>query len=174
VLAGVLSLAACGDSGIATRQPEVPNDGIQMSGRVGGAQLSVSFGDPDFLITDCDVDDGLDGDWCLVARSIDGARVQIVFENPIVFTAGAVLDVDLSSCRGCDDVTTAAIVDVRVGDKAKRAIAGTVRVIEVGPRYAMTFTLRFDDGGTLAGEFNVRPLGAVVPVEEQTLFDSEA
>lgn len=156
-------LTGCGETPNAPRQAEVPNDGVQLSGRVGGANLSVSFGDPDFLVADCDPDDGLDRDWCLVARSIDGARVELVIENPPAFVAGETLDVDLDRCVACDDVEGAAVVDLVVDGTRRRAINGSVEVIETGPRYAMSFTLRFDDGGTISGEFNVRPLGAVVP-----------
>lgn len=167
-----LVLTACGETPNAPRQAEAPNDGVQLSGRVGGAQLSVSFGDPDFQLTDCDPQDGIDRDWCLTARSIDGARVDLIFENPTALAAGETYDVIFDRCTDCDDVTGGAVIDLAVSGERRRAVGGQLRVIEVSPRYAASFTLRFDDGGTISGEFNVRPLGAIVPAENQTPFDS--
>lgn len=173
VAVAALLSSACGDGVTSERPVQATNDGVQMSGRIGGANLSVSFGDPDFLITDCEVDDVIDGDWCLVARSIDGAQVTLVIENPAIFVPGEKLSVGFDRCTGCDDVQDHAVVDLEVGGVRRRAVGGTIEVIEASPRYAMAFNLRFDDGGTISGECNVRPLGAIVPVEEQTPFGTE-
>lgn len=164
-LAGLALLAgvACGDQEAQQRQAQGPDDGLQLTGRVGGAQLSVSYGAPDFQITDCDPDDGTDFDWCLRARSIDGSDVVLVFENPAVFVAGTTVDVGFDRCVGCDDVTDHGVVELRVGGEARRAVDGTVEVHEAGPRHVLEFRLRFDDGGSVSGSMDVRPLGVIVP-----------
>lgn len=163
-LAAVL-LAGCGEAPTEPRPVVAPNEGVQLSGQVGRAQLSVSDGDPAFSITDCDVDDGVDRDWCLVARSIDGSKVTLIIENPAIFVAGAELDVDFDRCRDCDDVTTGAIVDLIVDGTRRRAIDGAVKVVQAGDRYVLSFRLRFDDGGSISGECNVRPSGVIVPAD---------
>ncbi len=154
---------ACGDQEAQQRQAEATDDGMKLTGQVGGAQLSVSYGDPDFQLADCDPADGLDFDWCLRGRSIDGASVTLVFENPEIFVLGEATDVDFDRCVACNDVTTGAIVDLRVDGIARRAVNGTVTVTEAGPRYIVAFSLRFADGGIVTGQMNVRPLGAIVP-----------
>ncbi len=155
---------ACGDQEAQQRQAESADDGMQFTGRIGGANLSVSYGDPDFQLADCDPGDGVDFDWCLRGRSIDGASVVLVFENPSVLTLGEAIDVDFDRCTGCDQVTTGAIMELRVDGTARRAIDGTVTVTEAGPRYIASFSLRFDDGGSINGKMNVRPLGVLIPV----------
>ncbi len=176
LLAGAACLGgvACGDQEVQQRQAEAPDDGMQLTGRVGGSQLSVSYGDPDFQITDCDREDGADFDWCLRGRSIDGAEVVLVFENPAVLVPGETVDVDFDRCTGCDDVTTGAVVDLRLDGTRRRAIDGSVEVREAGPRYVAEFRLRFDDGGSISGTMNVRPLGVIVPGNSPSASPSEA
>lgn len=164
-LAGLLFVGAvgCGDQELQQQQAVAPDDGLQLTGRIGGAQLSVSYGAPDFQITDCDPDDGSDFDWCLRARSIDGADVVLVFENPAAFVPGTTVDVDFDRCGRCDDITDHGVVEVRVAGESRRATDGSVEVVEAGPRYIVEFRLRFDDGGSINGSMNVRPLGVIVP-----------
>ncbi len=159
-----LLAGACADQEVQQRQAEFPDDGIQLTGRVGRAQLSVSYGDPDFLTSDCDVEDGFDKDWCLRARSIDGADVLLILENPAIAVAGADVAVVRDLCGACDEVSSGAVMDLAVDGVRRRAIGGSLQVTSAGPdRYIGEFRLRFDDGGTVTGDFNVRPLGVLVP-----------
>lgn len=156
-LAVALLLGACGEEEATQRQPEAPDDGIQITGTLRGQRLSVSDGAPEVLLGDCDSRDGVDRDLCVVARTLIGDRVAVVLENPGILRAGARLPVAGDDCTHCDEVTGHVVVEVRREGRAVRAVGGRVVVRQAGPRYAAGLTLRFADGGVVSGGFNVRP-----------------
>lgn len=160
-LAAVAVLAAaCVTSEQAQRGPVDANDGLQLSGSVEGHNVSVSDGEPESLLGDCDPPDGRDHDLCIVSHTIDGAPLGLVVENPDALVVGAVLPARNPGTLGCgahcDEVSDAAVVELRRGRSRQFARRGTVTVLEAGGRYAATFQLEFR-GGTLNGAFNVEP-----------------
>lgn len=157
LVAVVLVVAACGDEEIVQRQPVAPDDGIVITGRYAGQTLSVTDGEPEVVVGDCDRGDGVDRDLCIVTRTIDGARLGLVLENPDALQAGSRLPVRGDACTTCDDVADHAVVDVRSDGPPRRASGGSLEVDMAGPRYVASFRLRFPDGGELTGRFNVRP-----------------
>lgn len=159
-LAVTLLLGACGEEEATQRQPEAPDEGIQITGTLQGRRLSVSDGAPEVVLGDCDSRDGLDRDLCVVARTLIGDRVAVVVENPGILEAEARLPVGGEDCTHCDEVTGHLVVEVRREGRAVRAAGGRVVVRQAGPRYAAELTLRFADGGVLSGRFNVRPTPA--------------
>ncbi len=158
LVAAVLAVG-CGAEAV-QRQPVAPDDGLSLSGRVGLDPVNLSHGEPEVLLADCDRDDGPDLDLCIVSRTIEGVGLAFVIENPEALRPGARLPV-AASCRGerCQEV---AVVELRRDGERMRANGGTLEVIEAGPRYAATFTLRFR-GGSLSGRFNVLPAGRPAP-----------
>jgi len=153
--AAAMAMSACAGTDT-QRQPTSSNEGLQLTGQYAGAQLSVSDGAPQLVAGDCDPGDGLDDDLCIIAVSLDGAQVAIVFENPITLVTGATLTIDDVECGGCDGVTDVAVVELRVDGDAARVAGGSVVVIDAGPvRLAGDLHLRFLDGGSLNGTFDV-------------------
>ncbi len=159
VLAGTLLLGACvnpEESG--QRQAEAEDDGVQATGRIGGARVAISDGGPETLIGDCDPGDGADEDVCWIARTIDGLTIAFVIENPAALVAGETLPVRADRCTDCDDVTDHAVVDLRINGDQRRASSGQLVVTQAGPRYAASFRVGFDDSDELIGDFNIRQL----------------
>lgn len=161
VAAGVLAMAAtgCADAEQPQRQPEAADDGLQATGRIDGQRVAISSGDPQVVLGDCDANDGLDRDLCLLARTIDGLELNVVLENPDVLTEGAPTPVRDDPCDGpaCDDVAEHAVVDVRVGGEQVRATGGRIVPSATGERYIADFDLRLPGSDRLVGGFNVRP-----------------
>ena len=153
-----LVLAACASSSLPQRQPEALDDGVQATGRLGGQRVAVSDGAPETNLVDCDSGAEVDADVCWIARTIDGLTIAFVIENPAALEAGETIPVQGADCETCDDVTDHAVVDLRVDGEQRRATAGRLVVGETGQRYAARFDLRFRDGDTLNGEFNIRQL----------------
>lgn len=157
VLVTTLLLAACGGEGV-QRQAVGPDDGLQVSGPFAGQRVSVSDGEPEVRLDDCDPADGPDQDLCIIARTIDGQDFELRIQNPDRLEAGTRVAVARSRCRAraCDDATDL-VVDVRLGDETVRASGESLRVRRAGPRFAAEFQLRFGGGGALSGSFDVRP-----------------
>lgn len=136
--------------------PESSRQGIQATGTLDGARVAISRGNPTVVLGDCDANDGLDEDLCILARTIDGLSVNLVVENPAVLVAGERLDV--GDCPDdCDEVTEVVVVEVRVDGDARRAVRGSLEVREAGERWAAGFDLVLPGGDRLIGEFDVEP-----------------
>lgn len=158
ILLGGCVVPDAGEGG--QRQPEAGgDDGVQASGTLDGRRISISNGAPDVVIGDCDPGVDLDDDVCFVTRTIDGDTIAVVIENPAVLTPGEAIDIVRDPCTTCDDVTTGAVVEIRVNGAARRVDSGRLEVIEAGERYAADFVLDFRGGDRLVGSFNVRQLG---------------
>ena len=162
-----LVFAACGttnqQSGPSGLQPVNGRSGLRLSGTVHGRQFSTSAGAPNLVAGDCDPNDGRDQDVCFQTQDIDGLDVVLVFENPDVLVAGDTIPVNDPGCPPelCDAVSDVAVVDLQigVGGDRTRASDGTLQLTAVVPRlrYAGEILLRFPDGSTAAGEFEVVP-----------------
>lgn len=150
-------VAGCASSSLPQRQPEALDDGVQATGRLGGQRVAVSDGSPETNLSDCDPQTP-DRDVCWTARTIDGATLTLVIENPAALVPGEALPVRADDCDTCDDVTEHAVVELRVDGESRRASGGRLRVREVGERYAASFDVRFRDADALTGEFNIRQL----------------
>ena len=150
-----LVLAGCADPEVSQRQPVSAVDGIQATGQFDGHRIAVSDGEPEVVLGDCDLPDGVDEDLCIVAFSIDGSTLALVIENPLALEIGD--DVPVTSCSGHCDEAAGVVVEVRVDGVARRATGGTVDIVEAGPRWRMAFTLRFGGADSLTGEYDVLP-----------------
>jgi len=137
--------------------PESRDQGIQATGTLDGARVAISRGNPTVVVGDCDANDGLDEDLCILARTIDGLSVNVVVENPAVLVPGEVVEIVASCVGACDDVTDGAVVDVRIGGDSRRAERGSLTVGEAGPRYIADFDIRLVGGDRLIGTFDVVP-----------------
>lgn len=157
-----LLLAGCISSEEGQRQPEVPDDGLQATGLLGGSRVAISRGEPDVVDGDCDANDGTDRDLCMRVRTIDGVSLNLVLENPDALEEGRRLEVRPDTCGHCDDVDTHAVVRLRIGGDTLQAEAGHVTPTAVGDRTAAAFDLRLPGGDRLTGSFSVRP-GAARP-----------
>lgn len=157
VLVGTLLLAACAEGDAVQRQAQSAEDGFQATGRLGGSRVAISSGDPNVTFGDCDPGDGLDEDLCVLGRTIDGLRVNLVVENPGAMVPGDVLQVRADPCtaEGCDDVTDHAVVDLRVDGDQVRATGGTLRTRAFDDRVTADVDVRFRDGDHLVGSFDV-------------------
>jgi hypothetical protein len=154
----LLVTACVTPEGSTHRQPEAVDDGVQVTGVLGGSRIAIASGAPEVSFRDCDGGDGLDDDVCWVARSIDGLTLAFVIENPAVLVAGEAIPVRDDPCDHCDDVTDKVVVDIRVNGEQRRATGGTMTVIEIAERIAARFRLTFPGGDDLTGTFNVREL----------------
>lgn len=156
--AAVLSVG-CGTEAV-QRVPVASDDGIQLTGTLGGQQIHVSDGEPEVVLGDCDPNDGLDEDLCIVTFTIDGAPLALVVENPAALVAGERLAVVAPAGAGClphcDDLTDRVVIEVRRGQQRQFATSGSVVVRGADPRWAATFVLGFGHG-RVSGAFNVRP-----------------
>lgn len=158
LLACVL-LAGCAESSVVHRQPEANDDGVQVTGTLGGARVAISEGVPDVVFGDCDPGIDIDQDICWSARTIDGMTVGVVVENPAVLVAGETVDVvDVDCDLDCDEVTDGVVVEVRWEGQSARAVGGRLDVTDVGERVAADVDLRLPGSDRLTGSFNVREL----------------
>lgn len=154
--------AACATGGSATPQPREGRSGLQLSGTVDGRQLAVSDGAAELEVGDCDPQDGVDEDVCVIANDIEGELVVLVFENPDALESAAILDVDNPACPPdeCDDVADAAVVELQVGVAPRvRATGGSLSLRQVEPflYYSGEIRLELPDG-SVSGDFDVVPL----------------
>lgn len=148
-----LLTAGCGSStslGDAV-QPRDGRAGLQVTGRLGGAQLGLSEGSPQLVVGDCDPRNGGDRDVCAVASDIHGTQFVLAFENPDVLEAGASLAVADPGCVGlvCDGIDDVAVIDVQTGTGRRvRATGGRLDVTRVEPfsRYVGTAQLQLPNG----------------------------
>lgn len=154
-LLGVL-VAGCASSSVGQRQAETLDDGVQATGRLDGARVAISDGGPETNLVDCDPGIATDADVCWTARTIDGASLTFVIENPGALVAGERIDVRESDCATCDDVADHAVVELRVDGRSRRGRGGYLDVSRADDRYAARFDVRFRGGATLSGRFNVR------------------
>lgn len=163
----LLVLGGCVDAdGAQQAQPQSPVEGFRATGTIDGARVAISRGAPVVVDGDCDPDQGLDEDLCMLVRTIDGLTVNLVIENPGALVAGEDLEIDERDCGsdGCDGVTDVAVVELRIGgDRRLPVQRGRLEVLEVGDRVAASFDLSFDFGERLTGEFDVA-LPVVAPI----------
>lgn len=159
VVTAALLLAGCATSTAEHRQPEALDDGVQLTGTLGGARVAVSEGVPDVLFGDCDPGFEVDRDVCWSARTIDGMMVTMVIENPDVLVPGETVDVVASDCvDDCEAVTDGVVVEVRADGVARRAVDGRLEVDRADDRVAASFDVTLPDADRLTGTFNVREL----------------
>jgi hypothetical protein len=152
-------LAGCAEAAVVHRQPEAVDDGVQVTGTLGGARVAISEGVPDVTFGDCDPGIEIDEDVCWSARTIDGLTVGMVIENPAVLRAGEEVEVvDVACDLDCDQVTDGVVVEVRWDGQRARAVGGRLEVSEVGERVAADVDLRLPASDRLTGSFNVREL----------------
>lgn len=156
-LVGVVLLAACAEGDVVQRQAQSGDDGFQATGRLSGSRVAISSGDPNVTLGDCDPGDGMDEDLCVLGRTIDGVRINLVIENPAAMVPGEVVPVRADACDAdaCDEVTEHAVVDLRIDGEQVRATGGTLRTRAFGERVTADVDLRFRDGGNLVGTFDV-------------------
>lgn len=157
LIAGALLLGGCAEGDVVQPQAQTGEDGFQATGRLSGSRVAISSGDPNVTLGDCDPGDGLDEDLCILGRTIDGVRVNLVIENPGVMVAGEVVPVRADTCTedACDGVTDHAVVDLRVDGEQVRATGGTLRTRTFGERVSADVDVRFRDGDHLVGSFDV-------------------
>lgn len=151
--AAAVALSGCGESASLGQavQPRDGRAGLQVTGQLGGRQVSLSQGAPELVVGDCDPGDGRDGDVCAIAADVDGTLFVVSFENPDVLEAGATVPVGDPDCApaACDTVSDVAIVDVQSGvGRRVRATGGVVQVDTVEPfrRYVGEAQLDLPDG----------------------------
>lgn len=165
VLCATALLGGCADTAAEQRQPASAVDGFRATGRLDGARVAVSRGNPIVVDGDCDPNEGLDDDLCVLSRTIDGVQLNLVVENPAVLVEGADLQVDERDCSadGCDGVTDVVVVDLRVDGDQRPVETGRIEVLEAGERVAVQFDLSLEGADGLTGEFDVA-LPRAVPV----------
>jgi hypothetical protein len=151
--AAVVALAACGPEPI-QRQPVSSDDGLHLSGRLGGDQVHVSVGEPEVVLGTCTPERPDARELCIAARTLAGELFGLVVINSEHLVAGETLPVR-ASCppEGCAAV---ALVEIRRGTDRIQVDGGELRVSADGPRYAARFTLRVGTG-TMTGAFDVMP-----------------
>ena len=161
VLAAALVLTGC-ESGnevqtpVDAVQPESRDEGIQATGLLDGARVAISRANPTVVVGDCDANDGLDDDLCILTRTIHGVSINLVIENPAVLEPGETIDAGVRCTTGCDDVTEGAVVELRIEGDRVPVTRGSIEVAEAGPRYVADFDLGFPRG-ELDGTFDVAP-----------------
>ncbi|MBW3664494.1 MAG: hypothetical protein KY469_15445 [Actinobacteria bacterium] len=144
----------------AQRDPVGPDDGLQLTGQLAGKRYAVSDGEPEVVHGDCDPNDGLDVDLCVIARTVDGQNFGVVFENPDALIPGETVPVSHVGCvaEQCDAHRDSVLLEVRVDGSPLPATGGNVTVTAAGPpRWTGELSVRFADGGGLSGSFNVQP-----------------
>lgn len=164
-----LALLASGCSESTSPLPETGRPGLQLTGIFDGRQVVVTDGNPNFVVDECDPNDGLDDDICAIARDIHGELFVLVFENPALLVAGVTVPVtgDCGSPSACDAWREGAVIDVQVATGRRvRASGGEIRVtsMEAGRRHlAGEVRLVFDAAsgsavnGRLSGSFDLVP-----------------
>lgn len=159
----VATLAAgCGETpGDILPDPRDGRSGIQLSGLLSDRQVAISDGLPVLNTTDCDVNEGPDRDVCVITEDISGEQIRVIFENPDVLQAGAVLPVgsDCVTAIECDAVLDRAIIEFTFGtDAPVRAVSGTLRIDRADPgrNYRGDFDVRVPNG-SLNATFDLIP-----------------
>lgn len=157
-----LVLAGCEDgdevqTSVDAVQPESRDEGIQATGLLDGARVAISRGNPTVVVGDCDANDGLDEDLCILARTIDGLTVNLVIENPGVLVPGETVEAGIACSTGCDAITEGAVVELRIDGDVRPVRRGTITVAEAGPRWIADFDLVLPFGDRLRGAFDVAP-----------------
>lgn len=157
-----LALVGCGESNDVLPDPRDGRSGIQVSGQLPDRQVAVSDGLPTVNFGDCDPNEGVDDDVCVVTETIQGEILRVVFENPDVLQEGAVLPVgsDCANPTACDAVLDRAVIEVEFGTEGRvRATDGTLRVEVAEPsvRYRGEFDIRLPGGGSLSATFDLVP-----------------
>lgn len=158
VLAALL-LGGCVDGeGAQQQQPSGTDDGLRATGLLDGARVAISRGNPIVVDGDCDPNQGLDEDLCILVRTIDGLELNLVVENPALLVPGAVLEVDERDCgdTGCDDVDDVLVLELRVDGVPRPVERGRVEVSQADDeRVAAQFDLFLSAGDRLTGEFDI-------------------
>lgn len=155
-------LTACGETpGDILPDPRDGRSGIQLSGLLSDRQVAISDGLPVLNTTDCDINEGQDRDVCVVTEDISGEQIRIIFENPDVLQAGAVLPVgsDCATAADCDAVLDRAVIEFAFGtDAPVRAVSGTLRIdlADPGLNYRGDFDVRLPNG-SLNATFDLIP-----------------
>ncbi|QBI21207.1 hypothetical protein ER308_17615 [Egibacter rhizosphaerae] len=160
LLGALVVLSACGTA--AVDDSREAGSGLELTGDVDGARVTVNDGAPELVVGDCSPRFGPGTDVCAISRAVGGEVFVLSIENPEVLEVGDTLDVAASDCRGptCDDVTEHAVIDVQLGANDRvRAQGGTLRVdvVEEFRRYAGRLRLELPDG-RLSGSFDLVPL----------------
>jgi hypothetical protein len=157
VVAAAAVATGCGGDAATQRAPVSAADGVRATGTIAGSRINVDDGEPEVVLGDCDAADGADGDFCIVTRTIGGSSVALVVENPQLLLALGTIGVRNDGCQGfaCEGVDDFLVVDVRVDGTSHRASGGTFQVTRADSRYAGTVRLRFPDGGSLSGGYDV-------------------
>lgn len=138
-------------------QPASRDEGIQATGTLDGQRVAISRGRPTVVVGDCDANDGLDRDLCIVARTINGRGVTLVIENPAVLVPGETITAGTACSGGCDDVTDGVVAEFRIDGEARPVQRGSLTVAEAGPRWIADFDLVLPGGDRLIGTFDVAP-----------------
>ena len=165
VIGALLLASGCGEAASLGQavQPRDGRAGLQVTGQLGGRQLSLSQGAPQLVVGDCDPGAGVesDNDVCAITADVDGTLFVLSLENPAVLEPGASLPIGDPDCvpAECDEVTDVAIVDVQsgIGDR-RRATDGLLEIETVEPfqRYVGRAELDFPNG-SLSAEFDLVP-----------------
>lgn len=139
-------------------EPASRDEGIQATGTIDGQRVAISRGNPTVVVGDCDANDGLDDDLCILSRTIAGRSVNLVIENPTVLVPGETISVHAAECGSdCDEVTAGVVAEFRIDGQVRPVERGTVTVAEAGPRWIADFDLVLDMGDRLIGTFDVAP-----------------
>lgn len=165
-LLALLGAGCVDDEGAQQAQPVSGQDGLRATGVLDGARIAISRGSPTVVLGDCDPNEGLDRDLCMLVRTIDGLQINLVIENPDALVAGEELPIGERACgeTGCDGITDVAVVFLRVNGEQLPVEGGRLVVRETGPRYAAEFDLRLPNGERLTGEFDVSPPRVQPPI----------
>lgn len=159
LVAASLVVSGCATASVAHRQAEAGDDGVQVTGTLGGSRVAISEGVPDVVFGDCDPGIDIDEDVCWSARTIDGMTVAMVVENPDVLAADTVIDIVDDACDlDCDQVTEGAVVDIRWNGQQVRAVSGRLEVSAASERVAAGMDVNLVGGDGLTGMFNIREL----------------
>ena len=160
VLAVALAGCESGDevqTPVDTVQPASRDEGISATGLLDGARVAISRGNPTVVVGDCDANDGLDEDLCILSRTIDGRSINLVIENPAVLVPGETVEAGIDCNVACDDVTEGAVVEFRIDGEVRPVERGSLTVREAGPRWIADFDLTLSFGDELRGTFDVAP-----------------
>lgn len=160
LLAAVLAGCESGDqvqTQVDTVQPASRDAGIQATGLLDGGRVAISRGNPTVVVGDCDANDGLDDDLCILSRTINGRSINLVIENPAVLVPGETVDAGIDCNVDCDEVTEGAVVELRIDGEVRPVLRGSLSVREAGPRWIADFDLFLPFGDNLSGTFDVAP-----------------
>ena len=138
-------------------QPASRDEGIQATGTLDGQRVAISRGSPTVVVGDCDANDGLDRDLCIIARTINGRSVTLVIENPAALVPGETIAAGTACSGGCDGVTGGIVAEFRIDGETRAVERGSLTVAEAGPRWIADFDLVLTGGDRLIGTFDVAP-----------------